>query len=275
MRELLKMDFRRVLKDKLLIVMLILATVFAVMTPLMYAGLEWILGGEDGGMMFGLNFYAKQQFFAAFSIGSDFGLIAPVFLAIVLCKDFFSGTVRNKIIAGKSRASIFASLFTVCATVMVAVMLFYAFVTLGCSLIFFDYQAEPFEAADLAYFFESLAFSILVLIAVSSLLSWLCVAMKNVGLVIVMYVAFSFGTVIVGSIASVAIPLMEASEVNEFIVDLVRFFDRLNIGNAVAYIGVGTEYELKDVLYLTIVPIAETLGLFGLGFLKFKKKDLK
>lgn len=274
MRCLLKADFKRVLKDKLLLVMGILAVVFAAVTPLLYAAI-FSVGDLNEDPMFAGVVTGKMQFFSAFSIGNNLGLIAPVLLAIVLCKDFSYGTVRNKIIAGKSRAAIYLSLFATCAVVLIAVMLLHAFVTLGISLVFFDYQTTPFGMADFWYFLESLAFDILMLLWVAALLAYLCACSKNVGLVIVFYIAVSFVLVIVGSIIQMTIPVLEAIGGNETLVRVLRFVDRINVGNATVYIGMGTKYTLEDVLYLTIPTIAGILGFTGLGIWRFHKKDLK
>lgn len=278
MSGLLKADFRRVFKDKLLIVMGILAVVFAAITPLLYAFLVSGTDDADSEMVMGMvssYFSGKTQFFGSFSLGNNLGLIAPVLLAIVLCKDFSFGTVRNKIIAGKSRSAVFMSLFTTCSVVLVAVMLLHAFVTLGVSLIFFDYQPTPFTTSDLWYFLESLAFEVLVLLFISALLSWLCASMKNVGLVIVLYVAIAFILVMAGSIIQVVISIMEIAGDNENVLSVLRFLNRINVGNSASYIGMGTEYTLEDVLYLTIPATVGILGFTGLGLLKFNRKDLK
>lgn len=278
MTGLLKADFRRVFKDKLLIVMGILAVVFALVTPLLYIVLLSATEMANDEMVTGMLsnlITGKGQFFGSFSTGNNLGLIAPVLLAIVLCKDFSYGTVRNKIIAGKSRSQIYLSLFITCSAVLVAVMLLHAFITLGVSLIFFDYQPTPFTVADFWYFLASLGFEILVLLFVSSLLSWLCASMKNVGLVIVLYVAIAFFFIMAGSITQMMLTMIGTMGSDEKIISLLRFADRINVLNSVAYIGIGTEYAVKDVLYLTIPA---SLGIFGfttLGLLKFNKKDLK
>ena len=278
MNGLLKSDFRRVFKDKLLIVMGILAVVFAAITPLLYAV---IFSGNDivddemaMGMLSGF-ITGKAQFFGSFSLGNNLGLIAPVLLAIVLCKDFSFGTIRNKIIAGKSRTAIYLSLFITCATVLITVMLLHAFITLGISLLFFDYQSTPFTLSDFWYFLESLAFEILLLLCVAAMLSWLCATMKNVGLVIVLFVAIVFALVMAGSIIQVIISVLEVADGSKQTIKILGFINRINVGNATAYIGMGTEYTLKDVLYLTIPALTGLLGFTGLGLLKFNKKDLK
>ena len=278
MTGLLKADFRRVLKDKLLMVMGILAVVFALITPLLYAAIfsgSVAVEGEMAAEMVSGFISGKAQFFGSFSMGNNLGLIAPVLLAIALCKDFSFGTVRNKIIAGKSRTAIFLSLFITCSAVLIAVMLVHAFITLGVSLMFFDYQPAEFTVSDFWYFVQSLAFDILMLLFVAALLSWLCAGMKNVGLVIVLYIAISLFLVMAGSIVQVIVEVLEATGGNQRTIDLLRFLDRINVGTAVSYIGMGTEYTLEDVLYLTIPACVGILSFLGLGLWQFNKKDLK
>ena len=278
MTGLLKADFRRVLKDKLLIVIGILALVFAALTPLLYAAMVSGLDIQDDDLMMDMlsgMLSAKTQFFASFSVGNNLGLIAPVLLAIVLCKDFSFGTIRNKIIAGKSRSQIFLSLFITCSVVLIAVMLLHGFITLGISLIFFEYQPTPFTISDFWYFCQSLLFDILMLLFISALLSWLCANMKNVGLVIVLYIAISFVLVMASSVIQVIISIMESMDHNDKTVAFLHFLDRINVCSSVTYIGTGETYTLKDVLYLTIPAIVGTVGFTGLGLLKFNKKDFK
>ena len=273
MRELLRADLKRVIKDKLLLIMGILAVVFALTTPLLYAVLfsaEALMGIDQ---LLGLS--AKAMFFQSFSMSNNLGLIAPVLLAIVLCKDFSFGTVRNKIIAGKKRSSIYISLLAVCSLILVCVMLLSAFISLGISLIFFDYQPTPFTFADFGYFLASLAFSILVLLFMSSLLSWLCACMKNVGSAIVVYVAITLLLTMVGSILQMVIGVMSLNNTNPELLNTLTFINRINVGSTITYIGNGTTYGWKDVLYLTLPPLTGILGFTGLGLLGFCRKDLK
>lgn len=274
MTNLLKADFRRVLKDKLLLVMGILAVVFAVITPLLYVLIFSGSGLADDPMISAMV-SAKTQFFGAFSIGNNMGLIAPVLLTIVLCKDFSFGTVRNKVIAGKSRTSIFMSLFVVCFVVLLAVMLIHAFITLAVCLLFFDYQPTAFTVSDFWYFLESLSFAILTILFVAALLSSLCASMKNVGLAIVSYVAISFGLTMFASILQMVLPFLETMEGNELLVKILNILNRVNVGGSISYIGTGTEYTVEDVMYLVFSPLVGTALLATLGAFRFNKRDLK
>lgn len=274
MTELFRADLKRVLKDKLLLVMGILAVVFAVITPLLYAAI-FSIDGLMSDPMFASLVSAKSQFFQSFSMTNNLGLIAPVLLAIVLCKDFSFGTVRNKIIAGKSRSAIFLSLFAVCSLVLICVMLLSAFISLFVSLLFFDYQPTPFTAADFGYFVASLGFELLVLLFMAALLSWLCACRRNVGTAIVLYVAITFLLMLLGSVVQMVSGVLLITGDSPKLAEALLVIDRLNVGRAVSYIGNGTTYTAKDVLYLTLPPLAGILGFVGLGIIGFRKKDLK
>lgn len=274
MRELIQADLKRVLKDKLMLVLAILAVVFALITPLTFALVFSVIDVSEEPMLSALV-SAKGLFFQSFSMTNNMGFIAPVLLAIVLYKDFSYGTVRNKIISGKSRSQIFLSTFIVCSLVLVCLIMLSAFITLGVSLIFFDYQEGAFAAADLGYFFASLGFELLVLLFMSALLSLLCTCSKNLGIAIVLYLAFTFLLTIVGSFTQVIGAVAQTFVESELLAKVIKVIDRLNVGMATSYIGTGDSYSLSDVLYLTLPALSGIAAFLGLGLVSFNKKDLK
>lgn len=282
MMGLIKSDYKRFFHDKLFLVVCILALVFAVITPLLYVVIFSGVGEIDPMTEQLLAGYvtAKGQFFSAFSFGNNLGLIAPLLIGIILFKDFSFGTVRNKIISGHSRASIFLSIFTVCVTTLFGIVLLHALLSLGISLPFFDYQPTPFKMADFWYLLESLLLELLVYIFVAALMSWLCVNMKNVGMVIVMYIAIVFGFTMIAGILQVVIAVLSADLISadastKNTVEILNFFQRINVFNSSATIGMGTKYTAKDVWYYVLPPVLGTAALLSHGLFSFKKKDLK
>lgn len=274
MKELLLSDFRRVFKDKMMLVILILTAAFALFTPVLYAiifsfGVE---GLDDPAISMLIN--AKSQFFQCFSMGNNLGLIMPVLLGIIICKDFSHGTIRNKIISGASRSKIYASMFVVCAVVITAVMMLYAFLSLGVSLLFFEYQPEPFELSDVGYFVASLGMELLLTVFMGALLSWLCASSKNVGLVIVLYIAVAFALVMVGTVTSMA-PMFLTGEENKTIADIFEVLTKINPAMLYSRVGMGREYSFSDVMYNTLPQVICGAGLYVLGLVKFKKRDIK
>ena len=270
MTNLLAVDFKRVLKDKLFFVVCILAAVFAVITPLLYAlllgGMEEMLG------TMGLSMSAKSQFFDSFSLGNNLGLIAPVLLAIILCKDFGQGTVRNKLIGGNTRNSIVLSMFTVAFVVLFGVMLLHALLTFGLALIFFPYSdGAAFSLSELGYFLASLGLEFVLYLVLAALVVWLCVVMKNVGLVIVAYIAIVMGMTIVTSLLQLGGMVLEEATVKT----LIEAVQSINVFNFALVIGKGSTYALKDLLCCILTPLVGAGALMGWSLLKFRRKDLK
>lgn len=270
MRNLFKTDLLRILKDKLFMVVCILGGVFALLSPLLY---ELIVVALDvGDAEIGMIASAKSLFFTAFSPSGNFGLILPILLSIVLCKDFSYGTVRNKIICGKTRFSIFLSMFLSGTVVICGVMLAHALLTLGISLIFFPYQVEPFTVSSVFYLIASLFLSLLIYVFISAIVCFFSVLMKNVGLAIVMYVAVNFLASIVGTILMVASMFISPEKTA-----LIKTLDILQKANVFTstHIGTGVSYTASDVLCVLLPTLLGTAICLYFGSIIFKKKDLK
>ncbi len=274
MLNIYKTDIKRVLKDKLFLVACIIAAAFALLNPLMSKGLLMLLGDPDDPLLEMIGMNAKSLFFTSFAPGNNLGLITPILVGIIICKDFSYGTIRNKIISGKSRGAIFMSLFLSCATAICAIMLLHGAVTLGTSLIFFKYQADPFTMADFWYFVASLLLEILVYIFISALTSFLCVFMKNAGLAVVMYAAANFLFVIIGSIISAVLMFFEADPTKELITKVLTFINNANVFMG-TYIGITDKYTLSGILAVLSFTICGAALFAALGFTVFNKKDLK
>lgn len=269
MRNLLKTDLKRIVKDKLFFVVCILSGAFAIFGPLLYKAL---FSSLDMGEELGMIIDAKTLFFMAFAPGDNCGLIVPILLAIVLCKDFTQGTIRNKIIAGKSRTKIFLSLFISCAITLFAVILAYAILTLAFSLLFFEYQATTFRFSDFLYILESILLECFVYLFIAALVAFLCVFMKNMGLTIVVYVAISFLFALIGGALSMSLSLIDPA--NKVAYTIVELLAKANVFTG-SVIGQGTKYIFKDLLYVLVPTILGSALFIYLGILVFNKKDLK
>ena len=268
MRNLYVADLKRILKDKLFLVTCILAGVFAVINPLLNKVLFEAL---DLGDMLGMMANAKSMFFSAFLPSDNLGLVMPILIAIIVCKDFSQGTVRNKIISGKSRTAIFLSHLLAAATVMCALMLLHALLTLGVSLCFFSYQETAFTLADFGYLMASIAFELLVYIAIAAIVTFIATLSKNMGICILLYLAISMGFAIVGAVFQVAGAFLDPSAAGYGAIELLN---ALNIYTS-SLIGAGTTYTAKQVLYILAAPVALTVGCTLLGIRLFAHKNLK
>ncbi|MBR7111314.1 MAG: hypothetical protein IKC75_00080 [Clostridia bacterium] len=268
MRDLYVTDLKRILKDKLFMVTCILAGVFALITPLLNKVLFEAL---DMGELLGGMINAKSMLFTSLLPGDNLGLIMPILIAIVVCKDFSQGTVRNKIISGKSRAAIFLSHLLSAATVICTLMLLHALLTLGVSLCFFSYQTTTFTLSDFGYLMVSLVFEMLVYFAIATIVTFIATLAKNMGICILLYLAVTLGLSIIGAVFQVAGAFLDPSAAGY---GIVEFLNALNIFTS-SLIGAGTTYTAKQVLYILVSPLAITVGGTLLGIRLFAHKNLK
>lgn len=277
MTNLLKADFKKVYKDKLFMVVCIIGLVFAVLTPLINFGMLKLLStqtdmsAESINALTGGQITAKYIFFMAFSPANDFGLIMPILFSVILCKDFSQGTVRNKILSGKSRSQIFLSTYIVTTIMLVSLILIYAFMSLGVSLILFDYSTTPFTISDFWYALGSIGLWIVVYLAISAIVCLIAFVMKSVGLTIVMVIAVNMVLSLIGGLLSMAGGMLSANGSN--LADVLTI-----IANAIPFSathGTGVGFKLIDVVVSLIASLAMAVGFVFLGMKIFNKKDLK
>ncbi len=271
MTNLLKTDLKRLFKDKLFLVTCIIAAALAILSPLLNVLIFSALDAVESLEMLGMMPTAKSFFFQSFLPGNNMGLIMPILVAIILCKDFSQGTVRNKIICGHSRRSIFLSMFISSSVVSSVIMVGQGLITLFFSLIFFEYSTEAFTFSELGYFLLSLAFEILVYVLISAIISFLCVSMKNAGLAVVMYVAVNFLFAIVGSVTMIAGAFTEADTIGY---KVLEFFNNTNVFTS-TLIGSGVSYSAKDIFYILMPSLGGSALAVLFGSVIFNKKDLK
>ena len=267
MLDLFRADLKRVLRDRLFLIVCIVAAVFAVTTPLLYWGLGLFEGAlEEMGMFFKLS--GRRMFFDAMLPGGNMGLVLPVFLVILLSKDFTWGTVRNKIVCGKTRGQIFLSLFLTSTAVTLTVMLAQAVLSSLIGSLIFGFQSDPFTAADAGYLALSVLFEILLYVMISALVSFLTVVSPNMGVGIVLYVAINLVFTIIGSITSVAYAFTKEPHI------LVQILNDANLFTS-GIIGGGTSYTWQEVLYVLVPALLGAAGFGVWGYFVFRKKDLK
>lgn len=120
MKNLLSAEFLRIFKNKLFWFLSVLSFVFgALIQVYVYFGSK--ISDIDPNIDMGL-----------FAVGMVIGFVAAIFVSLFVGTEYSDGTIRNKIINGKSRTSIYFSKYIVCC---VAMVLFFAFYYAG-SLIF-------------------------------------------------------------------------------------------------------------------------------------------
>ena len=139
MIRLLKADFYRLFKNKLVLIGFIAAAVLPLLLTLVMLAartfMTW-LGPEYAAQVEAL-LTARVLISTSFSFSNNFGVILPLFATLVIMSDVSSGGVRNKIIAGHKRHQIYASHFLTILIYSLLSIAIYAAMTAVWSLVFF------------------------------------------------------------------------------------------------------------------------------------------
>lgn len=153
MINLLKADFFRVLRTKIVYISLIVA----VGLPLFIAG-TFALSGvgaytpEEMEMM--KYTYGNMLMTAPFSSLLSFSFVFAIFPVIVIIMDFGNGTMRDKIIHGYTRHQIYAAHFIITFAYVFLLTLLYTLTTTGCALLMFKVSdIDASMVASYAYYY--------------------------------------------------------------------------------------------------------------------------
>ncbi len=261
MRNLLAADFFRQRKDILLKVAIILIAVFACIGCGLYYVVSLMLDETELAAEPFLN--ARYLYGSAFGISSDVGMIIPIFTGAIICKDFSMGTVRNKIIRGYARDSIFFShLFSgmVFGCILFAL---YAAALLGLGTLVLGYGAE-IDSEEIKFLVISFLAGMLSFAAMCAFESMIAVSTGSLGLTIVFYIALAIGLQMIQGIVSMITWLPE------IVYEIMNYLP----GNLMYSVMEGSkEWDVyaKSMLVSAVLLVAFAL----IGRVVFRKKDLK
>ncbi len=282
MVNLIKTDFKRIFKDKLFLILCIVGAGLAVFSALLYFGLDFLVKdlatdlGEETTQVLGLGVTAKSICFASFSPMSDFGLIMPIFMGIIISKEFSHGTIRNKIISGCSRTKTYFSLFITSTITICVLMVAYCLLLLGLCSIFLDYSYEPFNSNELLYLLVSFTFSILNYVLVSAVICFGTIGLQKLGIGFVIHFVAGFLLLIVATALGTYVEMIRFEPEMKVIVYILDFINHLNIYYNITYIiGADTYYTASEVAYCLLTPTVFAAGFTVLGWIIFRKKDIK
>lgn len=258
MGNLIKLDLTKILKDKLFIIMAILALAASLVNPLLYKLIELIAEEQI--------ISAKALAFLSFAPTGGSGLVICVFLPIILNKEYSNGVLRNKIIYGKSRPQIYFSLLLSSFIIAFGILLVASIISFAFSLALFKYDAlgETNAAKDIGAYFLSILFEALVWAYVISLSAFFAVALHNVALAIVIPITASVMLSLLGTLLATFAKDSAAQEIISYI----------NIYSLIEYIKIG-DYTIKQILALCITPVVYAGIFIGAGFAIFNKRDIK
>lgn len=272
MSNLLKADLYALRKNKMTYILLAVCVGLSLMSLGLYAGINLLAGElleesaqeveELGGAGFSELFSARGLMLGTFSLTQNAGLIIPIFTGILILADVRHGTIRNKVISGKSRVQIYLSHLIVATLVCVGAVLLTFGVTAGGALPLFGYGV-PFDGAEGWNLARCVTVGTLTFVWAASVATFFAMVTKSTPLTIILTVATSFLlTLLVNS--SFLIPTDEY--------DTLYYLIPTCINSYVTSTGqITTEMFAWGVGSLLFFTAANTAA----GILIFRKTDLK
>ena len=205
MNNLLKADFFRVFKSKLTYISFSIAHVF----PLLIAVLIFVVNlfiiytyKQEVGTTEGVeNALLTSSMFikSSLSISSNIGIAIPIFSSIFINMDISNGSLRNKIIYGKNRSTIYLSHLVVSICYNVALITIYFLSTVLFTSIFLPYGTEfnTNEVLNIIYLYINSIMSFAFIATITAFFSFVfkSVAPTIILTIVVMYVV-TFGSLL-------------------------------------------------------------------------------
>jgi hypothetical protein len=272
MGTLIKVDFLRILKNKLFKVGIIVAAIIAVITPLFYFAIS--NRNKMPGVM------ATYSIFALMPVG----FILALFFSIIAGQEYQFGTIRNKIIIGKKRSHIYFSIFFTTTVTYLVMLICTGLLTGIVSLILFK---NFFPAGyNIGKFFMNIGFVFAVYLAIASLISLFSIGLNKIALSIII---IAVGGTVLGTILPLVFQMFVIqNDYSKGLMDLfkillsvdyfyvVGFYPNIMVMSSDdIFFNFLLNYDTLNIIITVISPIAFFALNYFLGLLSFKRRNIK
>lgn len=259
MRNLLRCELTRIRKDKLFLWIVLITAAWALL-PIA----NWLLVRNTPDASIPLD--VRRTLMYAVNFNDLIGNIMPMLVACILFKTFSQGTVRNHIITGTPRTSIFFSQYLSALVLSVGVVLSYALISTGLDIAL----SEATQRVDIWPLLGDLALSMNLYLFLAAVIAYLCVSSKSIGTLILKYLGVFNILPILGGLLQ-----MRDMVRNSVLRKALDFLHNINVFNYNNEIIAGEPYSKTQLGYMIVTPLALTALLLFLGWRKMQKKDIK
>ena len=287
MKDLIRYDFIRYFKDKLFILTFIIVMAISVFVPFLNFIIQFGMNKLSDGEV--TNYYGIASSFWNLLAYAPSGLVLTVFMSIVAHRDISDGTIRNKIVMGKTREQIYFS-NTIVFTVLFLGIIFISTIvgtlisTLLCEAILGIGWANTI---NVGYFFLAFIATLFSWIAVITLINLFAYSMDKVALAIIVPIIIYSTTSIMMAVLMLTLPNLHNDELANkiyYTIDAIDYFNCL--GWQVTYAntpsGIMKSLMSSDGINMTFAPVLKIalpflfciLNIF-LGYFAIRNRDFK
>ena len=305
MARLMRAFFYKLSKDITFRITLIIGAGIAVFMTGLYLILQNALGDELEGVKM---LSGQTMLISSFSPVQNFGLAIPINLISFIYLEFSQGTIRNKIIAGHSKAKIYTSLYLSGLVFAFALLLVYIGLCTGLGTIFGGFDPNGYAMAGTSIGGKIsgeflIKFSVLAIFSYVSIVSFtifVVTTFRNMGPSIPVVILALFACYFLAMILSVAVSTVEMTMASEMQIAMQegREIDLTEMEGALkTFKDINNVLKVVDPLYGISVVESNEAGVatvdnlsffggigsnlvfaglfFGFGCLEFSKRDVK
>lgn len=273
MLSLLKADLFRIFKGKLARIGLIIAAALPIVVVLLYYAVESSMNAMVEGEDITLSLFSSSSLIkSAFSVSDNIGLVIVIFSVIFVSLDIVNGTLRNKVIAGHSRTSIYCSHLLASIIYNLIMIAIYASITIVLTLVLFK-RSEPMPADELKGLIYSIIIGLATYVFIATVTTFLALILGSIAPSIILTVAYTmviaFLTMLFFFVFQMGI--VEDTEKFEPLKYVLYFIPLFANGSTLTVAEVDSTVFIEGMISYLVFG---GLNVF-LGLLAFNKKDLK
>ena len=271
MINLLKADFFRVIRTKLVYISLIVAVALPFfingVTYLTYAATASLIDPEEAEVVTGIG---DSLFNQTFSPLMSFSFVFAVFPVIVIMMDFGNGTIRNKVIHGYSRHQIYAAHFIVSLLYALLMTVLFVGTNVLCSVFMLGISEIP--AAMVTTYVAYFLIGFLGVLLIASIGSCLALSLLNAGAIVLTIFSVLFFNNI-GTIIDLILKWQRV-EKTEYALSFLPSYFTEQLSQFMTY---QTVPSFEPILYIEAVAgvLIISAGFYALGTFVFSKRDFK
>lgn len=260
MKTLLKLDFKRMLCDKLFIIASVVIFGLSALLPLLFKGLDEMTKTLTPESEPYYPMFSSKTFLP---LGFNEFMIPLIFVLIIIYKEFSGGIVRNKVIAGYSKSEIYFSLTIVAITSIFVISLLSSMTMFGIGLALFDYSLDgSLFVDDIGKILLGVVFNFVIITAYVSISTFFSIGLQKLPIGIILAVA-------INSIEAIVVMLLSLALKGDALNVASSFFLSYLMQRSFNPSGV------LDYVMLALVPTTYATLLIFFGYMVFRKRDLK
>lgn len=217
----------------------------------------------------------QNLFIGSLSPAQNFGIAIPVNLITFTVLEFTHGSIRNKIIAGNSKAKIYFSLLLSGLVFTFALLIAYSLLCLGLGSIIGGF--DPYGICPGDFLWKIILLAIFAYIFITAMTIFFATLFRNIGPSIPVVILLIMGMYLLSSIFGGLGGLIDGNDTFKSIAEALKYINPIHtlgsvgINTLTGSLSIDDSALIAEIINNIVLSAAFTVG----GVLIFKRRDVK